>query len=442
VRYEEGLKTVDFEDIDPLPEYIGSWSPYSPYPYPVVSQVSQSRHDNYQFIIAIISTIFSVLVIGVGFFCSLVLLLLGTTPSMYLNVEPQARFSVTVICTMLTIIGLAGGSASLYHSIRALSRKRSAPFTLPRSWLFLIFYLLLLAIGFTISSIPQVLIDEPVKILLIVLVSILPALTFLAFAVRRVHYPQQAPWTLTWRRFTLAIVSGGTVAVLLALIFEVVLTHIVENIVGVHITLIDNLNMSMPHTMQQVFLLLVAVIAPMIEECMKPLAVEVMVGRLASAAEAFLLGFACGIGFDLIETSGYISLSNSRPWIDIALERSTAGLLHGFGAGMVALGCYYLAHRNSINHHILVGLGCVAYAIVQHAIWNAAFLSAWLPAPIGPFFENGTISIGSYMMQGVMLVYIAESLLMFICFLFVTAKLRLPSTWPTFETWHRHGRCI
>ena len=75
-----------------------------------------------------------------------------------------------------------------------------------------------------------------------------------------------------------------------------------------------------------------------------------MIGRLRSAAEAFILGFACGIGFDLIETSGYISLGDSRPWVDTALERSTAGLLHGFGAGMVALGCYYLTHRHSINN--------------------------------------------------------------------------------------------
>ena len=137
-----------------------------------------------------------------------------------------------------------------------------------------------------------------------------------------------------------------------------------------------------------------------------------------------MLGFACGIGFDLIETSGYISLSNSHPWIYTALERSTAGLLHGFGAGMVALGWYYLTHRNSINRHVQVGIGCIAYAIIQHTIWNSAFLFAFLPAPIGPFIENGTIPIGTYTMQGIVVVYIIESLLIFAFFLFVTGKLR------------------
>ena len=408
------------------PEYTGSWSPYSPYPYPVVLQPSQPRRDTYQFIISIISTIFSVLVILVGICCSFILLLLGATSSTFLHMGPKARFSATVICTVLTIVGLVGGSSSLYQSIRALSQKQSAPFKLPWSWLFLIFYILLLAIGFTVGSVPQVIAYEPMKIFFIVLASILPALTFLALAVRRVHYPQQAPWATTWRRFTLAIVSGGTVTVLLALIFEVALTRVAGNAFGINTESMDNLNMSIPRNAQQLLflLILVAVIVPIIEECVKPLAVELMIGRLGSAAEAFTLGFACGIGFDLIETSGYISLSDSRPWTNIALERSTAGLLHGFGAGMVALGCYYLAHRNSINHRILIGLGCIAYAIVQHAIWNAAFLSALLPAPIGPFLEKGTISVGSYVMQGVVLVYIVESLLMFVFLLFVTARLR------------------
>lgn len=394
--------------------------------YPVVSQSSQSRRDSYQFIIAIIAIIFSVLIVVVGIICSFILFLLGTASSTLLHLEPKARFSATVIYTVLTIIGLVGGSSSLYHSIRALSRKRSAPFMLPWSWLFLIFYLLLLAIGFTVGGVPQALADEPLKIVLIMLASALPAFTFFSLAVRRMRYSRQVPWTTTWRRFTLASVSGATVTVLLALIFEEVLAQIAGNVFGIHTSIIDTLSMPIEHSTRQVlfFVILGAVIASIIEECIKPLAVELIIGRLYSAAEVFILGFACGIGFDLIETSGYISLSNARPWIDIALERSTAGLLHGFGAGMVALGCYYLAHRNSINHRIPIGLGCIAYAIVQHAIWNVAFLSALLPAPIGPFFENGTISIGSYVMQGIMLVYIVESLLMFVCLLFVTAKLR------------------
>jgi RsiW-degrading membrane proteinase PrsW (M82 family) len=307
-----------------------------------------------------------------------------------------------------------------------LLQKQSASFKLPRPWLFLFFYVILLAVGFTVGTAPQVLANEPLRIFLIVLAGTLPALAFLAFTVRRVHYPQQTSWATTWRRFTLAIVSGATLTILLAILFEVVLTRLAGTAFGVHTSIIDNLNMPIPHNTQELVLLLVlaSVIAPIIEECMKPLAVEVMIGRLQSAAEAFILGFACGIGFDLIETSGYIGLSKPRLWINTALERSTAGLLHAFGAGMVALGCYYLTHRNSINKRILIGLGCIAYAIIQHSIWNGTFLFALLPAPVGPFVGNGTIQIGSYVMQGLVVVYIIESLLMSAFFLFVTGKLR------------------
>jgi RsiW-degrading membrane proteinase PrsW (M82 family) len=425
------------------PGYSGSWPPYSPYPQ--VWQPPRPRRDGYQLSIAIISTICSGLVMLAGLFCGFVLLILAVGSPTLSHLGPNERFSGTVIYTMLTIIGLVGGSSSLYHSIRTLLRKQSAPFKLPWSWLFLVFYMILLAIGFTIGSTPQVLANQPLKIFLIVLSGIFPALTFLALAVRRIHYPQLAPWPTTWRRFTLAIVSGGTVTIVLAVIFELVLTQLAGTAFGVHTSIIDNLNMPVPHNPQELLfsLVLVSVIAPIVEECVKPLAVVVMIGRLRSAAEAFILGFACGIGFDLIETSGYISLGDSRPWIDTALERSTAGLLHGFGAGMVALGCYYLTRRNSINNHrILIGLGCIAYAIIQHGIWNGAFLFALLPAPVGPFLENGTVGIGSYVMQGIVVVYIVESLVMFAFFLFVIGKLRPQSPKATRQRNQTSARAV
>jgi RsiW-degrading membrane proteinase PrsW (M82 family) len=404
------------------PGYGGSWPPYPSYPM----GPPWFRRDGYQFSVAIISTICSVFVILAGIFCGFMLLFLAVTPSILSQVQPKERFSATAAYTALTIIGLLGGASSLYHSIRALSQKRSAPFTLPWSWLLLGFYVILLAVGFTIGSTAQVLANQPLTIFLIILTGVLPALTFLALAVRRVHYPKEAPWATSWRRFTLAIVSGGTLTVLLAIIFELVLTKLAGNVFGVHTSIIDNINMQIPHDPQELFFLivLVSVIAPLIEESIKPLAVLIMLGRLRSAAEAFVLGFACGIGFDLVETSGYISLGDSRPWVDTALERSTAGLLHGFGAGMVALGCYYLTYRNSINRRILIGIGCIAYAVIQHAIWNSTFLLGLLPGPVGLFFANGTVQISSYTMQGIVVAYLVESLFIFACFLFVTGKLR------------------
>src|SRR5205085_9606137 len=120
-----------------------------------------------------------------------------------------------------------------------------------------------------------------------------------------------------------------------------------------------------------------SVVTPLVEEGFKPLAVVTMIGRIRSASEAFILGMACGIGFDMIETTAYIG-KGYHDWIHVAIERSTAGLLHGFGAGMMALGWYYITHKDALKrNHLQIGLGCMLYAILQHAIWNGSFVLAF-----------------------------------------------------------------
>ena len=251
------------------PGYNGSWPSYAPPAYPQVWQPPRPTRDAYQFGVAIASTACSGLVLLAGLICGFLLLFTIIVRPDLSHLEPNVLFSAIVIYTALTIIGIAGGISSLYHSIRALLQKPSAPFKLPWSWLFLVLYVVLLAFGFTIGTVPEVLANEPLRLFLIVLAGIFPALTFLALAVRRIHYPQQAPWATTWRHFTLALVSGGTLTVLLAIIFELVLTQLAGNAFGIHTSIIDNPNMSMPHNGQQLLflLLLVSVIAPIIEEC-------------------------------------------------------------------------------------------------------------------------------------------------------------------------------
>ncbi|TMC22031.1 MAG: PrsW family intramembrane metalloprotease, partial [Chloroflexi bacterium] len=190
---------------------------------------------------------------------------------------------------------------------------------------------------------------------------------------------------------------------------------------------LDNPDQPIPSDPKAIVFLFILVsgIAPLVEESVKPLAVVAMVGRIRSAAEAFILGMAAGVGFDLVETIGYIS-SGYDHWLNIALQRSSAGLLHGFGAGMVALGWYYATHANSTGkmNRALVTLGCWTYAILQHAIWNGSFGLQLLPAPIGPYLDNGTIVLGTITVPSFMLVYIVETILMLIFFLFITKKLR------------------
>ena len=417
----------------PTPYYNGYYG-YGPYYDPRYQYYQpQPKRDGYSLAIAIASFCGSILAIlgGLGSLAFLLLFSLANTSSS--GIKASQAFGAVVLFTVFSIAGTVGGSFGFYHSFRALFlRKPSIPFKLPRFWIFLALYVALIVVGFLLRDNSQAFANEPLTISLILLAGVLPALMFLSLAVRRLRSPDGKTWPTTWRRFTLALLSGATAAIVLAAILEFILTLFVTAALRVNSFDLSNPDVAIPHDPRVIiyYLLVVSVIAPLIEESVKPLAVVSFIGRMNSAAEAFVLGMSCGIGFDLIETSGYIS-QGYHNWLDVALQRSTAGCLHGLGAGMVALGWYYLTHKGSARHRILLGVGCGLYAVTQHAIWNGAFLFMLLPAPIGPYLEKGVINIGSYPLQAFVLVYIVESLLMLLFFLYVTGKLRKAGQTPT-----------
>lgn len=415
------------------PHYGAGYQPsvpgYYPGPYPPWAPPRPKR-NTYQLVISIIAFICACLISLAGIITGLILLLISVVSTDRLG--PQQLFGGQVLFVVFTIAGLVGGGFSLYHSGRALFfRKASAPFKLPWFWIFFILYLAVLIMAAALRGNGLALANVPGTIFLISLAGILPALTFLALGARRLRSPRKDDWPTTWRRFTLSLVCGTTLSIALALILEALLSLVV---VGLNALNLNDPNMPIPRDAQGIItvLIVVSVVAPLVEEAVKPLGVVALIGRVRGAAEAFLLGMAGGIGFDLIETSGYIS-QGYKDWLDVAIQRSTAGLLHGLGAAMVALGIYYLTHRDSVNRRVLIGIGCILYAILQHAIWNGSFLLQLLPGPLGSYLANGTVTLGPVSFQAFMLVYLFESLLMLIFFIFVTGKLRGKSSEPSLQ---------
>ncbi|GHO85453.1 hypothetical protein KSZ_34590 [Dictyobacter formicarum] len=415
---------------------------YPPYGYPPYTwQPPKPARDTYQFVIAIIATICSSIVCLTGIICGFILFItVIMMPYSTLHNKPEQMFGSITMFTALTIAGLGGGTFSLYHSIQALRRKKSWEFKVPSiklsnfklPWfaVFLVLYIVMVAIGLMIRGNVQVAQTTWLTVLMIGLAGLLPALTIFTLGAWRIRHKNDEHWTTTWRRVAVAITSGATSAILFAMIFELLLGLVIQ--AGLHINgfQLDDPNMPIPNNMRAIvyLFLLVAVVAPLVEEGVKPLAVVALIGRISSASEAFLLGMACGIGFDLVETSGYIGMGYSN-WVDVAIQRSSAGLLHSFGAGMTALGWYYLTHSKSLQRNrIWIGLGCGVYAIMQHAIWNGSFVFQLLPAPLGPYFDKGTITIGSYPIPSIMIIYSIETALMIVFFLFVTGKLGRNST--------------
>ncbi|GAC1646084.1 MAG: hypothetical protein NVS4B12_12700 [Ktedonobacteraceae bacterium] len=415
----------------PQQEYPGSAYGYPPhYSYAYPMHPARPSRDRYLFVISILAVICSSLATLGGLGSAAILLLLSIVPSSRFNGQQDQLFSGVVLIVALAIAGGLGGSFGLFHSIRSLLRKPSSEFKLPTWWIFLASYIGVIVIAAILRANGLAVANLPLSVFLIALAGLLPALTILSLGVRRLHFPRTARWPTRWRRFALALASGATLAIVLALVFESILTVVAAGLLKTNSGFsLDNPNQPLPSDPRAIGFLfvLVSVIAPLVEEAVKPLAVIAMIGRIESAAEAFILGLSCGIGFDLIETSGYIS-SGYQDWLNVALQRSTAGLLHGLGAAMVALGWYYLTHPKASQHRFLLGFGCMAYAVLQHAIWNGSFGLQLLPAPIGPYLANGVIGSGVFAVQSFLLVYVAESILMLIFFVFVTGKIRKNNT--------------
>ena len=409
------------------PGYYYGYPPSYGYHYP--AQPARPRRDRYLFVISILAVIGSSLAALGGLASAAILLLLPFLPSSSFTQHPGELFSGVVFLVALTLAGGLGGSFGLFHSIRSLLRKPSADFKLPQWWIFLALYVVVIVIAAILRANGLAVANLVLSLFLIALAGLLPALTILSLGVRRLHFPRNARWPTRWRRFALAVASGATLAVVLAFIFEDILARIAADLLKTSSSLLDNPSQAVPSDPRVIGFTFVvgSVIAPLIEEAFKPLVVIVMIGRIESAAEAFVLGLGCGIGFDLIETSGYIS-SGYQDWLNVALQRSTAGLLHGLGAAMVSLGWYYLTHPKASHHRYLLGFGCMLYAVLQHATWNGSFLLQLLPAPIGPYLTNGVIGSGGFAFPSFLLVYIAESILMLTFFVFVTGKIRKNNT--------------
>jgi RsiW-degrading membrane proteinase PrsW (M82 family) len=409
----------------PMPYYPAyGYQPYG-YPYyPYAWQPPKPKRDGYLLGMSITSFVGSILVFLSGIISLLFLLIVAILPTTT-NLGAGQRFGSVVEFVAFTIAGLVGGGFTFYHSLRSLFLKKpSAELKLPWFWIFFVFYLVILLIAGAMKAHGQAITNEPLTIFMISLAGILPSLTIVSLGVRRVHFPRSAHWPTSWRRFAVALVSGATLAIVLALIFELVLTVVLQKSLGVSVSL-DNPNQQIPQDPKSILFLflLVSVVAPLVEEGVKPLAVVIMIGRIRSAGEAFILGLACGTGFNLIETTGYMGMGYTD-WLNTAIERTSSGLLHGFGAAMVSLGWYYLTHPKESRHRFLLPLGCWGYAVLQHAIWNGSFGLQLLPAPIGPYLDNGTVPLGPLSFPSIMLVYGVLALLMLTFFLYMTKKVR------------------
>ncbi|MGH2514934.1 MAG: PrsW family glutamic-type intramembrane protease, partial [Ktedonobacterales bacterium] len=246
-------------------------------------------------------------------------------------------------------------------------------FSIPSSLLFLALTVLVLAAGVVLWHLEPAPGATMTLLPLLYLAGILPAFAILAFTARRLGLPS------TRRHVWMSLLYGLTLAPLLALILELVALLALGQISGVGSAALGVPTNTPSNSLLLIVLLLtVSLVAPLVEEGVKPLGAVLLMRRLRTPASAFLLGMAAGVGFDIFETIGYIG-QGQADWITIAIERVGAGLLHGVGAGMAALGWYYLINGKGVPYRWWRGAGCILYAIIQHAIFNGVFVVTLIP---------------------------------------------------------------
>ncbi len=369
------------------PPYVMAAAYAWPYPYwPVYAPPRRYRAPGevYGLVVSWIVLVLG----GISMLCGALVLSLGV-----LTVALGQGSSLAVLAGLagFSIAPLVAGGVAVFYGVTGVLRRVSPQFSFPSPWLFL---------GLTACALAAALLlwhanaapGTAVAVLpLAILSGMLPALAVLAFTAHRLWMPSSR------RHVWLSLAYGATLAPLLAIVLELVLTLVVALALGAlgyaFNPALVNGTAGPTNPVEAVFLLtIVSVIAPLVEEGVKPLGALLILRRLRGPGEAFLLGLAAGIGFDMVETISYIG-SGEADWVTVAIERIGAGLLHGVGAGMAALGWYYLIRGRGVRWRWVRGFGGIAYAVLQHAFFNGSSLlqllpgqfSQWLnqPVPVG-----------------------------------------------------------
>jgi RsiW-degrading membrane proteinase PrsW (M82 family) len=396
--------------------------PYWAYPYPVAVVKRRPPGEIYALVVAWIVFSFGILSIIGG----LLLLLVGGIAT-----ANGSGDSLAVLTTFagFTLGPILGGILAIVYSISRVMKRTSPPPSLPSALTMLALTIISLGAavvlwhfytspGLAFAVLPLALLS-----------GFLPALTILAFGVQRLGA------ATTRRHLWLALFFGATMAPLFAIIFEGIASVLIY--LGLRIARqdltpgISDVTNTAPRSAADVLfvLLIISVVAPLVEEGLKPLGVVIIVRRVRSAAEAFLLGLAAGVGFDMLETIGYIG-SGQADWVSIAIQRIGAGLLHGVGAAMAALGWYYLINGKGIPRRWLKGFGGLAYAVLQHGIFNGSNLLGLVPGPVGNLM-NETLYLGRLPLDGGMVLFLLYYAAILGVLIFMTGRLRRGLNKPT-----------
>ena len=119
----------------------------------------------------------------------------------------------------------------------------------------------------------------------------------------------------------------------------------------------------------------IALIVPLIEEMLKPLAVWFFARQIESPAQGFALGVLSGAAFALVESLN-ASANGTTSWAVIVTARTGTSVLHLMTSGLVGWGIASAFKEKRIGRFFAAYIS----AVLIHGIWNAAAAGAGLSA--------------------------------------------------------------
>jgi hypothetical protein len=200
--------------------------------------------------------------------------------------------------------------------------------------------------------------------------------------------------TITWREVFIHLAGGLIVAPMLALTLEAIggVVALIIFTVGFLFTpggqasvelwlnrLSDPFWLENPTNLPELLtfapvpltlVLVVVVLAPLIEEALKPLSVAMVSYRRATLAQVWVWGLVAGSGFALFENL-FNTLMAVDLWAGVMTVRLGATVMHCVACGLIALGWQHWLKTRRVRW-LLLGY---AVGVLVHALWNGAVVT-------------------------------------------------------------------
>lgn|GEM_PF-440672 len=199
-----------------------------------------------------------------------------------------------------------------------------------------------------------------VVFVILVVVSLVPALVYLTWVRRTERYHEEA-WGTLLRAFVYGAFLGTFISALLELILFDVFNQVLQPDIGI-----------LPKSQTFAYLILALVIAPFVEEGLKGLGVYSMRGRLRFVADGLVFGAAVGFGFGFFENFLYgVSALLATGFVGalaVLLVRSISTvILHGSATAMTGYGVAVNELEGGQGHALG---GYYLLAVTMHATFN------------------------------------------------------------------------